>query len=336
MKQMIELKATELTGIIGRESMNLLEEKVGSSKWREYRELYEQASKLEIETEFPIQLDIELNASCNLRCPMCPLSVETNEQKGPETWFKFDKFKAIIDDGVPRGLKALKLNYLNEPLIREDLFEFITYAKKAGVCDVYLSTNGVLLTEAVGRKLIEAGLDRIQISIDAFAKATYDEIRPGSDLEKVIKNTETLIRLKEEYQTKFPLIRVNFVRTELNETELENFIDYWYEKVDMIGIQEMIKPEISARDLHSKTTKKKSEIGFRCSFPYKLMTINCEGDILPCCTFYAEKMKMGNIATDSIYDVWNSKAMKGLRALHKAGNYYENEVCKACADNSVF
>jgi len=336
LKKMIELRATELTGIIGRESMNYLEERVGSAKWHEYRKLYDQASCLEIETDYPLQLDIELNDSCNLKCPMCPLSVETNENKGRETWFKFEKFKEIIEEGVLHGLKALKLNYLNEPLIREDIFDFIAYAKKAGVCDVYLSTNGVLLTESAGKKLIESGLDRIQISIDAFEEETYDEIRPGSDFFKVIKNTETLIRLREDCGSKFPLIRVNFVRTELNEAELEKFIDYWYPKVDMIGIQEMIKPTISSRDLRSETTKKKWESGFSCSFPYKLLTINCEGDILPCCTFYAEKMKLGNIATDSIYEVWRSKPMKALRELHRHKKYFENEICKACVDNSVF
>ena len=48
---------------------------------------------------------------------------------------------------MPKGLKAIKLNYLNQPLLRKDLERFITYAKKAGVLDVYFSSNGLLLNE---------------------------------------------------------------------------------------------------------------------------------------------------------------------------------------------
>ena len=39
-----------------------------------------------------------------------------------------------------------------------------------------------------------------------------------------------------------PLIRVNFVKTELNHKELNDFINLWKDKVDMIGIQEFVKP----------------------------------------------------------------------------------------------
>lgn len=331
----IDLRPTELTGIIGREAMDTLANVVGVTKWADYRNQYDKSSRLEIETRYPLQLDFELNASCNLKCPMCPLSAESNEGKGKDTWFKFEDFKRIIDDGVENGLKVIKLNYLNEPLIRNDITDFIAYAKEAGIVDIYFSTNGLLLNDNFIEELIYAGLTRIQISIDAYEKETYDKVRPGGDLFKVVENVKRIIKIKDQMQSVTPLIRVNFVRTEINEHELPFFVDYWDNKVDMIGIQEMVKPPVSNADLKSKTTYNKIKEGFKCSFPFKQLVINNEGNILPCCTFYGEQFNMGNIRDDKIIDVWNSKQMKVLRQIHKDGKYFENEICKKCVEDAI-
>jgi len=334
-KKTIDLKPTELTGIIGRESMDRLAIVIGREKWDEYRDLYDKASRLELVTDYPLQLDFELNASCNLKCPMCPLSSESNFGKGRETWFKFEDYKKILDQGVQHGLKAIKLNYLNEPLIRDDFVKFVAYAKKVGIVDIYFSTNGTLLTDSLIIQLIEAGLMRIQVSIDACTRETYEKVRPGGNFDKVIRNVKKIIEIRDELQSITPLVRVNFVRTELNEHELKPFIDYWFNRVDMIGIQEMVKPPDKNINLGSKTTANKRQTGFRCSFPYKQLVINNEGDILPCCTFYGERLKLGNIGKDNIIDVWNSEKMSELRKLHKEGKYYQNKICQMCIDDAI-
>ena len=71
----IDRKETELTGIIGREKMDLLADVVGKEKWESYREIYDRAQNLE-DMNYPVQVDFELNGSCNLRCPMCPMGME--------------------------------------------------------------------------------------------------------------------------------------------------------------------------------------------------------------------------------------------------------------------
>lgn len=331
----IDLRPTELTGIIGREAMDTLADVVGKNKWKEYRDLYDKASQLEIVTNYPIQLDFELNASCNLKCPMCPISAESNKKKDKDTWFKFEDFKRIIDQGVKNGLKVIKLNYLNEPLIRKDITRFISYAKEIGITDIYFSTNGLLLTDTFARELIKAGLTRIQVSIDAYTNKTYDRVRPGGDLGKVVANVEHMVKIRNELRSITPLIRVNFVRTELNEHELQFFVNHWVNKVEMVGIQEMVKPPISNIDIKSKTTYNKRKEGFRCSFPFKQMVINNEGNILPCCTFYGEQFKMGNIKQDKIIDVWNSKQMSTLRGIHRDGKYFESPICKKCVEDAI-
>lgn len=93
---------TSFTGIVGSEKINDLCKIKNERKWNDYRERYEKLSRLEIIQNFPIQIDFELNATCNLRCPMCPLSVELNSEK-KQYKFPFELFCKIIDEGVKYG-----------------------------------------------------------------------------------------------------------------------------------------------------------------------------------------------------------------------------------------
>jgi radical SAM protein with 4Fe4S-binding SPASM domain len=329
------LRSTELTGVIGREEMDKLSQVYGDDAWSAYRNSYDKAANLEI-SDYPIQLDIELNASCNLRCPMCPISAESPKGKGKSTWFSYELYKEIIDESVKNGLKALKLNYINEPLIRDDLFKFVDYAKEAGVLDIYLSTNGMLMTPEVCKRMVSSGLTRVQVSIDAVTEEIYDKLRPGGKLPTVIKNIEHLLEAKNEAKSITPLIRVNFVRTEINEDQLPAFIEQWKGKVDMIGIQEFIKPTMSSMEIKSKTSTDKRKEGFRCSFPFKQLVITNEHMVLPCCTFWGEQLPVGKITSASqIKEIWHGEKINWLRDMHQAGRYNEIPQCQNCVEGGV-
>ena len=120
MENKIILNSTELTGIMGKQEMEKLSIEIGKEKWMEYRKAYDEASNLKL-LNYPIQLDFELNSSCNMKCPMCPISAESPKGKGKKTWFDFDFYKKILEYSVKNGTRAIKLNYINEPLIRNDL-----------------------------------------------------------------------------------------------------------------------------------------------------------------------------------------------------------------------
>lgn len=330
---------SELTSILSADKIELLESINNKTAWRAYRDTYAKAQNLEIITPYPIQIDFELNATCNLACPMCPLSTESNADKS-HIRFPFELFCKIIDDGVARGLKAIKLNYLNEPLLRKDLEQFIAYAKRAGVLDVYLSTNGLLLSKSRIESLLDSGLDRIQISIDAHSKEVYDIIRPGGDYDLVVQNVLALLEARKRRESLTPLVRVNFVRTERNEHELDSFVGFWKDRADMIGVQEMVLPTKSLESIHSKTTEKKSSFG--CSFPYKQLVITAEGEVLPCCTFWGEKMPLGNIITQfeqqgsvDLCGFWLGEQMKELREIHKSGRFNASAICAKCVQGAL-
>src|SRR6056300_1498867 len=156
MENKVILNSTELTGIMNRDEMNKLSLVIEEKKWNDYRKKYDEAANLKI-LSFPIQIDFELNSSCNLKCPMCPISAESPTGKGKSTWFDFELYKKIIDYSYKEGTRAIKLNYVNEPLIRKDIIKFIKYAQSVGILDIYLSTNGMLINQKLSDELIDSG-----------------------------------------------------------------------------------------------------------------------------------------------------------------------------------
>ena len=141
---------TEVTTVLGSiDNFNPVRNAVDPEAYDEYRRMWDATSKLELETDFPLQLDFELNYSCNFSCPMCTWNAETTSRFGKDKWFPFEVWTELIDEAISKGLKSIRLNQINEPLIRGDIAKFVKYARDAGILDIYFSTNGSLLTEKV-------------------------------------------------------------------------------------------------------------------------------------------------------------------------------------------
>lgn len=313
----------------------VLAEELGE-RFRAYREKWESVSNLGLVTEYPIHIGFELNRSCNLRCPMCTWSADNAENLGKESWLSFEKFKVIIDDGVARGLCSIALNWVNEPLLRPDLPAFAAYARDRGVLDIILHTNGMLLTERMAEGLIDAGLTRLMVSLDALSQPVYDKIRIGGDLEVVRRNIFKFIEIRRRKGKRLPLLSVNFVKMSTNEHELEDFVEYWSPHVDFFAIQEYINPFPDMEEKHALTAASLSpSLDFKCAQPFQRVAIQYDGTVAPCCTLYGAQIAVGNIFRQPLAEVWRGPAMEDMRAMHARGEYYKHNVCRTCAHNSV-
>ena len=78
-----------------------------------------------------------------------------------------------------------------EPLLHRRIYEMIAMAKKRG-CATSMTSNGTALDAANAERLIDAGMDRLTVSIDGLTPETYDRLRVGASLEKVEANLRRL------------------------------------------------------------------------------------------------------------------------------------------------
>jgi pyrroloquinoline quinone biosynthesis protein E len=144
---------------------------------------------------FPIKLDIENVSRCNFRCTMCAVSDWHKGQRAAD--LSLDAFRRLIDEQI--GLVEIKLQGLGEPTMqRDDYFAMIRYARAKHIW-VRTTTNGSLLhLKDNYRKIIDADVNELQISIDGASKEVYEGIRRGANFERVMSNVALVNRYARE------------------------------------------------------------------------------------------------------------------------------------------
>jgi len=130
-------------------------------------------------------LRISITDRCNFRCIYC-------QSKGPfkflphEEILTFEEIESIVRVGVKLGVKVVRLTG-GEPLLRNGIVELVArLAKTPGLEDLSLTTNGYFLSELV-KPLKEAGLKRINLSLDTLSEEKFSELTGGFSLKKVME-----------------------------------------------------------------------------------------------------------------------------------------------------
>jgi radical SAM protein with 4Fe4S-binding SPASM domain len=321
----------ELTAVLRRDLFDVCPGDVTSAvdvqRWHTFRAAYHQAQHLNAQEAWPLQVDFELNSTCNLTCTFCIHGQQTVEKRV----LPREVFERVVLEGEQHGLCSIKLNYINEPLLVRDLPDCIRFAKAHGVLNVYFATNGVLLSERMANALIDAGLSKVMVSLDATTSATFAIMRQSTQFDLILRNIDTFLRVRAQRNVTWPLLRVNFLKTPLNIHEADAFVSYWTGRADAIGLQDEVgMPGVENELTSVDAALFREHAQFGCAFPFKLVVIDSAGQILPCCTFSGRSMPIGHTDTDTVATAWNSPKMLALRALHARYAYAENPICRHC------
>lgn len=308
--------------IVGRSLLNACPDGVDPQEWQSFRDEYSRRENLEA-AEYPIQVDIELNGGCNMRCPFCLHGYE----KIANLNLPREVFERLIVEAVSLGAKSLKLNYINEPLMRKDLEDCIRFAKAAGILNVYIVTNGTMLTEARAESLLGSGLTKLFVSIDAATPETYDKQRTSGQYENVVRNVKRFIEMRNGRGLRFPLVRVSFLKNAKNIHEADEFLDQWENVADIVSFQAM--NEVPGQDT-KLTLPVSRDTDSGCPFPFKQLVVDHKGNVQPCCKLAGKSLVVGNVDHMSLREAWDSESLRELRAMHKDGRWRTHPVCGPC------
>ena len=129
----------------------------------------------------PSKLFVETTTRCNLGCFMCVK--QTCDHAIVEGDMSLATF-AALEPTFP-GLDALILNGIGEPLLNQNLELFIHRARALMPKESWIGfqSNGLLLNQGRAIALLEAGLDRICLSIDSVSPETFRKVRDGGELD---------------------------------------------------------------------------------------------------------------------------------------------------------
>jgi tungsten cofactor oxidoreducase radical SAM maturase len=164
---------------------------------------------------------LELTTRCNLHCRTCVRNVwaEPLEDMDSAT---FDRILSGLQE-LPELREVLFGGY-GEPFVHPRILDYLGAVKGLGL-KVTISTNGTLLDEERANALVRLGVDVLTVSLDGADPETYADIRHGADLGLVLRNLETLNRVKADHKTSFPRLGIEFVALRQNISALAHLPD---------------------------------------------------------------------------------------------------------------
>jgi len=160
---------------------------------------------------------LEITARCNLDCITC-IRHSWQECPGDMDMGIFEKILADLEE-LP-VCREVVLGGFGEPLMHPEIGEIVARLKEKGY-KVRITTNGMLLQGELLEQLVEQRVDEVIVSVDSFKEKRFADIRRG-ELDRLLENLAELKRVKDERETIFPRLGLEFVLMQKNQEELES------------------------------------------------------------------------------------------------------------------
>jgi len=290
----------------------------------------------------PFLLFVDPSSSCNFKCKFCPCGGGNKEVWGKEKKvgiLSYEIYRKVIDDLVefPTQIKTLRLYKEGEPTINKRLPDMISYAKKKNVAKtIDFTTNASLIDHDLALAIIDAGLDRINISIEALDEAGYMRISGVKiDMKNFLENLKFLYENRKQCHI---FLKISDLGLGLH-TEKE-FYDMFSNMCDEISIEHVspvwpefeldINDRISAeKDIYGgdMKTRERQQV---CPYLFYSMCVNSDGTVSACLMDWNHQLIVGDIKKQSLFEIWNGSAMQNMRIEHLKKNKAIFPTCKNC------
>lgn len=162
-------------------------------------------------------LRISVTDRCNLRCVYCMPAEGVQFLKHSEL-LTYEEIEEVVRVGAKLGIKKIRLTG-GEPLVRKDLEVLVSKLSSIdGIEDISLTTNGIFLAKQA-KILKEAGITRVNISLDSLRPERFKEITRGGDVQQVLDGIEA------SFEVGFQPIKINTVLMKgFNDDEIPDFL----------------------------------------------------------------------------------------------------------------
>jgi len=291
----------------------------------------------------PVSITIEPTNVCNLRCPVCETGANILGRK-PQM-MTFEEFVKIIDK-VGRGANHVMFYYMGETFLNKEVYRMIRYTRDMGLYAMTCTNGDVVDPE----KLYESGINLVSFQIGGITQETHSIYRVNSNLSRVIDNLSRyleIIRLRGRKPSEHQ-VELGFIVMRHNEEEVEEFLKW----ADRIGVdrKSIISPCVrtpeQGREFLPKSEdywiyeREKFEQGGcllpkknypknSCPWLYYSITIQVDGNVVPCCRDPHGRKVMGNLLEQSLRGVWNGPKLRAFRSAVFT-KQAEVDICRLC------
>lgn len=282
------------------------------------------------------EINLEFSSACNLRCVFCAL-----DHLKPKVYMSLevlDKvFRELLHDDRFNGVTTINLHNGGETLMHPNrlrlfqriaAFKGLFKIKGKRFPKVVLLTNGMLLRENLSRDILKMHvLDEVGFSLDGGSPEAFEEMRVNAKWEKFSRNLEDFVELRNQIDPHVQTFGVCIVPRPYS------LSDTWMEP----GFQRIAREldSVEFRRLHDWGGKVeiegKGEVNKKgCDMLVKQLVVLPTGDVTVCCNDLNAEGVVGNVLSDSLYDIY--KSQKRLEYLHlmKTSRKDEIDLCKEC------
>jgi len=322
------------------------------------------SSQIKKDQKGPFNLVIETSNFCNARCLMCPYKTMKRVKK----IMSDEIFEKIISRVKKEKLPINKVFFsgMGEPLTDPKLITRIAAVKKLGF-PVRLYTNASLLTAAISQKLVDSGVDEVNISFNGTNPQEYEKIM-GLNFQKTVQNINKLIEIKNPrpYGWSFrflgikhqshsprPFVQISSIVIEENKKSIQKHLKSWQGKVDSVTvslahqwgggvkISSKLKVKSSTREPEQefgsglpctqRGTRAKLKKVYPCRSLWHTLVIDSRGNFVVCCRDYESKYVLGNVITHSFAVIHQSPILEKFRQLHLQHSFNKlPQMCQKC------
>ena len=263
----------------------------------------------------PRYIQLETVIGCDAKCPFCPQrKIDRKPVLMPESIWK-----KIIDETRELGITYCPF-LQNEALIDKRLPTIISYIKKDRTARVEINTNGSLLDDRKTVDLLEAGVDLIRFSVDAFSKSTYGKCRVGLDYNRVVGNINRFIERASGNHSSV-VTEVRMIDMDINKDEQKPFIEYWSGRAD----RTLIVPLYNWPWDDGVTMVRKPCLKMR-----EEMFFYSDGRAVLCCWDIAGRAVIGDVTEESVLEIWNGEARLRYADFLSRGEREKIMLCSRC------
>jgi radical SAM protein with 4Fe4S-binding SPASM domain len=291
----------------------------------------------------PFVINVDPSDNCNFQCKFCPTGDRQlmKDIGRPMKVMDFELFKKIVDDiqTFDKPLKVLRLYKDGEPLLNPKFAEMVKYAKASGNIErVDTTSNGSLLTPEKSLAIVEAGLDKINISIEGVTEKQYKDFSNARiNLPKLIENIKFLYENRKQLEV---VVKIN--GDTISEDDKKIFMETFSPISNSAYIEHVMScwPEF---DLANYGLQANSEFGIygqqikevsACSYVFYSFSINSDGTCSTCFLDWSRKLLIGDVRQESVKNVWLGKKMQAYQKMFLRGERKKHPVCKDCGQMS--
>lgn len=284
----------------------------------------------------PVDVSLELSSTCNMACEYC-YHADPEHLPFTKGIMSYAVAETIIKQAADLGVNSLKMNWKGESTINPEFYRITSLAKSLARGSTFIErlTNSNFKFRTVRDDIFDGlcNQTKVKVSYDSFSKQVFETQRAGGDHDLTTRNIDKFYNYPKRQNTE---LVIQAVRTKLNKDEdLEGSVKRrWPEAT--LSVRDMVAGRVDMDLSDFEHRRRDASQRQSCLQAHVRLIFNYKGEAYPCCPDIGEKLFLGDIRNNDLWDIFHSVNARRLRKSLKDKSAFSCGPCKGCSSFETF